>query len=89
MPANLVPVNMDVEQEAEHIATTPLAILPTLASKGTPRRTKRGSVDPSGKPLGPPFDAALRQEDPRSLVVLETIILDDVNADSRAKISRN
>ena len=49
-PANQVPVNMVIEQEAEHITTTPLAILLALASEGTPKGAKKGSAYPLVRP---------------------------------------
>jgi len=44
-PANLALAAMKVDQEAEHVAKTPLAIIPTPASKEAPRATKGGSAE--------------------------------------------
>ena len=43
--ANLALAAMEVDREAEHIAKTPLAIIPTPALKEAPRGAKRGSAD--------------------------------------------
>ena len=41
-PTNLMLATMDVDQEAEHIAKTPLAIILAPASKEMPRGAKEG-----------------------------------------------
>ena len=62
---------MEVDREAEHIAKTPLAVIPALALKGEARGADRGPADPlvrpnhPRRPLGLPLDAAHRQEDLR------------------------
>jgi hypothetical protein len=60
---NLALAAMEVDQEAEHIAKTPLVVVPAPASKETPRGDKGGSAEPPWQPLGPPFDTTCRQED--------------------------
>ena len=62
-PANLALAVMEVEQETEHIAKIPLAVVPAPASKETPGGSNEGSAEPPWQPLGPPFDTTLRQED--------------------------
>ena len=64
-PANLALAAMEVDQEAEHIAKTPLAIIHAVASKEALRGANGGSAEPQWQPLGLPFDAAHRQEDLR------------------------
>ena len=49
-PANLALAAMKVDQEAEHVAKTPLAIIPTPALKEAPRGAKRGSAEPLVRP---------------------------------------
>ena len=61
--ANLALAAMEVDQEAEHISKTPLAIIPALASKEEARGAKGGSAEPRRRPLGLPLDAVHRQED--------------------------
>ncbi|RLN12332.1 hypothetical protein C2845_PM09G12820 [Panicum miliaceum] len=57
--ANQVVVADDNEQEAEHIVTTPLAVLPASTTKEGPGGANRGSTDPlvrphpEERPLGP------------------------------------
>ena len=63
-PANLALETMEVDQEAEHIAKTPLVVIPAPASKEAARGAKGGSAEPPWWPLGLPFDAAHHQEDP-------------------------
>ena len=63
-PANLALATMEVDQEVEHIAKTPLAVIPAPASKEAARAAKGGSAEPPLRPLGLPFDAAHHQEDP-------------------------
>ena len=62
-PANLTLAAMDIDQEAEHIAKTPLAVIPALASEGTPGGAKGGSFEPLVRPN--PLDTVHRQEDLR------------------------
>ena len=45
-PANLALAAMEVDQEAEHIAKTPLAIILAPASKEAPRGAKAGRPNP-------------------------------------------
>ena len=45
-PTNLALAAMDFDQEAEHIAKTPLAIIPAPASKEAPRGAKAGRPNP-------------------------------------------
>ena len=47
---NLVLAAMEVDQEAEHIAKTPLAIIPALVSKEAARGAKGGSAEPLVRP---------------------------------------
>ena len=69
--ANLALAAMEVDQEAEHISKTPLAIIPAPASMEEARGAKGGvgrtpgSAEPPRRPLGLPFDAAHRHEDLR------------------------
>ena len=71
-PANLALAAMEVDQEAEHISKTPLAIIPAPASKEEAKGAKGGGVgrtpasaEPCRRPLGLPLDAVHRQEDLR------------------------
>ena len=67
-PANQALASPAVEEEAMHIATTPLAIMPASGRKMTPRGAKEGAADPlvrqkpGRRPLGLPFGMAHRQE---------------------------
>ena len=55
-PANLALATMDVDQEAEHIAKTPLAVIPASASKEEMTCANRGPAEPLVRPshLGGP-----------------------------------
>ena len=55
-PANLAIAVMEVDQEAEHIAKTPLAVIPAPASKEAARGANRGLAEPLVRPnhLGGP-----------------------------------
>ena len=55
-PANLALATMEVDQEAEHIAKTPLAVIPAPASKEAARGANRGLAEPLSRPnhLGGP-----------------------------------
>ena len=62
-PANQSLENVSIEEEAMHIAMTPLAILPTPGLKEGLRGASQGPADPGGRPLGSPFFTALCQVD--------------------------
>ena len=64
-PVNLVLAALEVDQEAEHIAKTPLAIIHVPVSKEAARGAKGGSAEPPWRPLSLPFDAVHHQEDLR------------------------
>ena len=57
-PVNLVLATMEIDQEAEHIAKTPLAVLPASAPKGEMGGTDKGAgrtpglAEPCRRPLG-------------------------------------
>src|SRR6185312_2922356 len=67
-PANQALASPAVEEEAMHIATTPLAIFPAPGRKMAPRGTEEASGRPPGsaelgrRPLGLPFGTAHHQE---------------------------
>lgn len=50
IPANQTMAAIDVEEEAQHIATTPLAILPTPRPKKNLREDKKRPADPLVRP---------------------------------------
>ena len=66
-PKNLTLTVMEVDQETEHIAKTPLAIIPAPASKETPRGAKRGPAKPLVRPSphGGPSPPVHRRTPPR------------------------
>ena len=45
-PANIALASLAVEQEAMHIATLPLAIMPASGKKMAPRGADEGAADP-------------------------------------------
>jgi len=49
-PANQALASPTVEEEARHIATTPLAILPAPGRKMGPRGAEEGAADPLVRP---------------------------------------
>ena len=69
--ANLALAVMEDDQEAEHIAKTPLAVLPASAPKGEMGGTDKGAgrtpslAEPCRRPLGLLFYATHHQEDLR------------------------
>ena len=66
-PVNLALAAMEVDQEAEHVTKTPLAIIPAPASKETPRGAKRGPAEPLVRPSphGGPSPPVHRRTPPR------------------------
>ena len=49
-PANQALASLAVEEEAMHIATTPLAIMPVSGRKMEPRGAEEGAADPLVRP---------------------------------------
>ena len=49
-PANLALATMEVDQESEHIAKTPLAVIPAPAQKGEARGADKGPAEPLVRP---------------------------------------
>ena len=52
-PANLALAVMEVDQEAEHIAKTPLEVIPAPAPKGEARGADKGPAEPLVRPNHP------------------------------------
>src|SRR6185312_3643327 len=49
-PANLAIAVMEIDQEAEHIAKMPLAVIPAPAPKGEARGADKGPAEPLVRP---------------------------------------
>jgi len=52
-PANLALAVMEIDQEAEHITKTPLAVIPAPAPKGEVRGADKGPAEPLVRPNHP------------------------------------
>ncbi|RLN36172.1 hypothetical protein C2845_PM03G28870 [Panicum miliaceum] len=61
LSANQAMVTVRVEEEANHIAIIPLAILPATLPKEKARGAEEGSADPGRRPIDAPFCATLHQ----------------------------